>query len=86
MLRISSVGLYVFSILIDMTICLISRQQMVESWQGCDKYSYEFKYIDRWLGDHTTSPMTKGYLDMDDMNHDYMMERVIQSSNEFNIL
>ena len=67
--------------LIDMTRCAISHQQMREPLQGCDKYSCEYEYIDRWLGEHTSSTMTKGYLDMDDMNHGYTMERVIQSLN-----
>ena len=71
--------------LLDMTRCPISRQQMVNPLMGEDSYSYEYSFITKWLEHHNSSPMTKCYLNMSRMNHDYTMEKVIRSLKEFNI-
>ena len=71
--------------LLDMTRCPISRQQMVNPSMGEDSYSYEYEYITKWLDSHKSSPMTKCYLNQNNMHHDYTMEKLIRSLKEFKI-
>ena len=52
---------------------------------GEDSYSYEYEYITKWLQKSQTSPMTKCYLNQNNMHHDYTMEKLIRSLKEFKI-
>ena len=70
---------------IGMTMCPISREQMIHLFVAPDTYSYARHKISEWLSKKQISPLTRDIMGIFMLTQDHTMERVMKSMNDRNI-
>ena len=68
-----------------MTMCPISREQMIHPFVAPDKHSYERDIISEWSVKKRRSPLTREIMEMFMLTQDHTMDRVIKSMKDCNI-
>ena len=68
-----------------MTMCPISREQMIHPFVAPDKHSYERDIISEWSVKKRRSPLTREIMEMFMLTQDHTMDRVIKSMKQCNI-
>ena len=68
-----------------MTLCPITKQEMMNLYLGNDRQSYERAAISQWLEKRRHSPITRAPMDMYHLSPDHSLSRLISNMKQFSI-